>query len=508
MLNYQKILHVVRRGGVSLAEFKLVYKELEDLEEHSYDFAKECEEYRDSLQHKIINQFSNIPASPMSAGNSRISSARYYVDKKRSELWKKASDYKAFAKRVESLREDAKDVDEAVAKSVNTSRKTFLKENAGLKGDGWSSFLANLIVDVPVLGDILNTVVDIFHGAIDLKDSIRKWYEIDGGKKWVDTGLAIAEGALAVVGVAVTVLGVIAGGWSVAAVAGLIAGVIGIFNSITNISQQVKANKQKDPAFVQYYGGINSLSDWLRKKTFKSKWMNKSSNWFATGLDVIEGVCSIIMLGDGLKDTYKRSGLNKLWSKKVGVNSKGKGIYKFDFGEFIHSVCSTEGRKDISKTLKHSWKGIVVGDEGGLSIFKKRNDRMVKNASLVNKDMFKLNYWNDIKNFSETKKSEVKILNRVLKQGKNLGSLAVKSIKIATGIGEMSFKDYNSFKDFRKDAFFITKNIYTTAGYGGGISNLTDIQDITKTTLDFHENLTGNTMKNQNEEAKQQAAGA
>ena len=191
-----------------MSEITIVYKELEDAADKAKEIAGACEEYEDELQSKICNKISGVAPSPMPAGNSRLSSANMYVRNKKSQLREKGRNYKEFAKKCNNLARNAQNADRRVGVEVNNSRENFLKDHPELKGDGWDAFFAGLIANVPGIGWIADWAGDVKDKKRDIKNNIRKWYEIDGGKKIVDTTLAVV--GLVVAAVAVAAAGVAA----------------------------------------------------------------------------------------------------------------------------------------------------------------------------------------------------------------------------------------------------------------------------------------------------------
>lgn len=460
-----------------MSELKLVYSELEDAADHARKVADKCQDYIEELDSKLTNKWGSLPKSPLNAGNQRIDSAAYYVKCKKDKLKEKKKDYKAFANAVDDLREDAKRADSNVAKSVNNSRKTFLDKHKNFSGDGWAAFFASVVVDVPVIGWIADAIGTAIEGAKDIVNNIRYWYNVGGGKKIVDTVLAIAEGVLAVVGIVVAIVtfpvsGVLA---TIVAVAGLVAGVIGLIDSVVNICYQFRANKESDPAWAKYYGGIDKATDALRKTTFKSKFMNKMSGIIADVIDTVELVCVVIKFGDtlvkGLGKIYKRSGLNKLFSKKITIVNPGgatKYKYKFDGTKFWKTITTKEGWASIGKSIKYSWKGLIFGDSGGISGWKKR----WKRAFTSN-----FNY-----------KADVKIWKKIYDRGKKIYTVFTGDIKrFTTTIDTLkNIKDLFSGKKWGgEDIYKNIKNIYKIFGGSGKLTDTTtktieDIQKIVK----------------------------
>lgn len=369
-----------------MAEVTIVYKELEDAAKKSREIDQACGDYEEELQEKVFSKIGSVSASPLPAGNTRLETANTYVLYKKQRLDVKGTKYKNFADKCEKLSTNAQNADKRVGQQVNNSRNKFLKDHPGLKEDGWNAFIATIIADVPILGWIVDKVSDVKDRRKDIKNTIRKWYEIDGGKKIVDTVLAVvgvvvavvcavnavvgAISAVIAVGAAAATVAAVAGAVlsAIAAVIGAVGAIIGVVNAATNLATQIRADECKDPAFSNFYGEQDDLATVLKKKTWRGeqrKWNNGSMAW-ANGLEVTEKVCAVVSIVKGITDIAKSTGFRELFANKVkGKDLKGNemDVYKFDFTKFKKTVTSKDGRKQIGKTLKKNWKKIAFGDD-------------------------------------------------------------------------------------------------------------------------------------------------
>ena len=162
----------------------------------------------------------------------------------------------------------------------------------------------------------------------------------------------------------------------------------------------------------------------------------------------------MIDIADSLKNLYKRSGLNKLFSSPKMKDGKiviknGKKVYKFDFGKMWRTVTSKDGWKNIKKTLKCNWKGVVFGDKGKFTLrwkraFTSKDTKRIKRVEKVAK-MFKYTVSNPVKN--------LKNIN------KGLSLLSKKKIEL-------------------EDIHSIIKNTYSSTGWSGGSATVLDITSV------------------------------
>lgn len=458
-----------------MAELVLKYSDLSSMAKYARKTASECDSYVSELNRKLTNKWGSVPPSPMSDGNGRINSASYYVKQKIGKLNNKSSSFRSFAGKVDRLQDNAKAADKNVAKTVNGSRESFLKAHENLRPHG---FLA-VIMEIPGLKWLADGINKIKEAWKDLKGNIRYWYDMCGGKKILDTALAVTGLVLAVVGaiVAVVTIGPFTSVFAaVAAIAGVVGAVIGVINAGANLWNQLRANGEEDPAWAQYYGNIDSASDTLRQHTFKSGFMNRFSSSFANAWDIVDTVCSIISIGDSIHKMYARSGLNKIFGEKKIVVLKEKEIsevagkkivvwkdkeykiYPFKFSKFKDAVTSEKGWAGIKKALKVNWKGVLFGDKGGFKTWKK----CFKRAYTQNTSQG----WKKAKKIIKAFNSDFGKIDKMLK---NLNTL----IKSTSG-GGMKKKDWYS----------TIKNNYSITGYKGApktgmdiYDTVTDIQD-------------------------------
>ncbi len=434
-----------------MSELVLKYSDLSSMAKYARKTASDCDSYVDELNRKLTNKWGSVPPSPMSDGNGRINTASYYVKQKIIKLNTKSIAFRTFASKAETFQENAKSADIRVAKTVNGSRESFLKAHENLRPHG---FLA-AIMNVPGLGWLADGISKIKEIWTDLKGNIRYWYECCGGKKILDTALAITGFVLAAVGaiVAVITIGPFTSVFAaVAAIAGVVAAVIGVVNAGFNLYNQLRANGEEDPAWAQYYGNIDSFSDTLRQTTFQSGFWNRFSSGFADAWDITDTVCSVISIADSIHGIYKRSGLNKLFSSKTTtvVDGKPKNIYKFDFTKFKSTVTSKDGWAKIRKTLKVSWKGTLFGDGGGLKNWQKRFKRAFTSQNT--------NGWERTKKVLNMFKSDFGKVDKILK----ISNTVVKS-------------SFGGFKG--EDKYSVLKGAYSMGGYGGAVSAGTDTYD-------------------------------
>ena len=202
-------------------------------------------------------------------------------------------------------------------------------------------------------GRWLNEKADQIDSGVDyLKQSIEDWYDYNGGKEFIKGILVgVLEIAIAVVGVVILFLGTISGVWAViVAVATVVAAVIAVVNGFTNIVNEFRAlgYGSDDPATAKRKSDLNTVQDTLRVETDSEFWHN-----FATGIDIVNIVCSVITVVDSagklLKNGYKwaTGNLDDLKDLKIKdiLSKDGRGKFwsgfKGKIGDSLGTHCWT-----------------------------------------------------------------------------------------------------------------------------------------------------------------------
>lgn len=145
---------------------------------------------------------------------------------------------------------------------------------------------------------IENTITELKNLWADLK----YWYKCGGGKEIIGVVLAVAGAVAAVVIAICACVPPICG---IVAVCAAIGAVIAAVNSIVNVVTSIKAKRAKDngdPAWAKIYGDQDTAQDVLRETNFGDGTLNRLSYGAATTFDVVQTVCDIVAVYDGLKN--------------------------------------------------------------------------------------------------------------------------------------------------------------------------------------------------------------
>ena len=231
------------------------------------------------------------------------------VRDKVNALKQKSDAFYHYAEQITNLLETAERIDQEVADAITAQREYFLDHHKSLRLDDWKAKLLGLLVDlknsIPHLGTIadllegLNTVIE------SLGDSIRHWYECEGGKYVIGEIAAVAEACLAVAIFAATFPISTFTGFCLAVGFGIAA-----LNSCVNVKTSYKAAEAAmdgNPALAEIYGKQDTLSDVLRQKNYGNGTMNDLSNFTAGALDVTEAVCITVGMAGQIVNLFKKS---------------------------------------------------------------------------------------------------------------------------------------------------------------------------------------------------------
>jgi hypothetical protein len=275
-----------------MSDFILEYDILESIANCSKSLAKRSEEYGDSLEGKIVSGIGSVTGP----STDYLLSANDSVKDKINELKQKSEIFNQFADQISNLLEVARQIDQEVADIIASQREDFLNHHESLRIADWKAKLLGLIVDIKNSIPLLGTIADVLEGLAaifeTLEDSIKHWYECEGGKYIVK---AIGSVVVAAIAVALFVVAFPVSGFF--AVCGAIGAGIAAINAITDVATSVRAVDaavEGDPAWARIYGKQDKLSDVLRQTNFGSGFWNDISGTGAKALDITETFCDIV----------------------------------------------------------------------------------------------------------------------------------------------------------------------------------------------------------------------
>jgi len=379
------------------------YSSLKDASNEAKAVAKKLDKYADSLYSNVYKKLNKYDGS----WNSNVSTASSKTNAKISELRSEQSRYETYATDLIDLRDECKEVDKAVKSKVSSLTASF-KEAHGIRNskvENAISYFFTGLGNETAFGRWLGGKKDDFDSGMNyFKDSIKEWYNYEGGKELI-TGvlvglLEVAIGVLAIVGA------ILSGGALLVVIAGVVGGIIAVANGVANIWNESKAyssTKNGDPATGRRRSEINSWQDYLRSSFIfgdsgENYHYNEFYNGLATGIDIVNLACTVVTVvssaGKLLKNGYKWATGNAAKVKDITLKQVfSKDTFTAFKGKFADIKAAFQARgwasvkdlggqmfKDFGRNLKgeffdffetngdFNWKGAVSSIKNMLSI--------------------------------------------------------------------------------------------------------------------------------------------
>ena len=379
------------------------YSSLKDASSEAKAVAKKLDKYADSLYSNVYKKLNKYDGS----WNSNVSTASSKTNAKISELRSEQSKYETYATDLIDLRDECKEVDKAVKSKVSSLTASF-KEAHGIRNskvENAISYFFTGLGNETAFGRWLGGKKDDFDSGMNyFKDSIKEWYNYEGGKELI-TGvlvglLEVAIGLLTIVGA------IFSGGALLVIIAGVVGGIIAVANGVANIwneSKAYSATKNGDPATGRRRSEVNTWQDYLRSSFIfgdsgENYHYNEFYNGLATGIDIVNLACTVVTVvssaGKLLKNGYKWATGNAAKVKDITLKQVfSKDTFTAFKGKFADIKAAFQARgwasvkdlggqmfKDFGRNLKgeffdffetngdFNWKGAVSSIKNMLSI--------------------------------------------------------------------------------------------------------------------------------------------
>ena len=276
------------------------YDQLSSIAKNADKAANRMNEYINDLNKKVSNKYSSLEGGH----SSRTSNSQYYVSQKIKKLNSKKAAYTSFATDVRTLSKRSHEIDKEVAKTINSSKDEFIDKHDYIETNWWTD-LKEWFIDMKNKCPLFDAICNLIQGVIDdisnLFRDLKLWYKCGGGKEKLGIALAFL-GAIAAVCFAIAAcIPPICG---IVAICAAIGAVITAINAIVNVATSIKAKKAKDkgdPAWAKVYSDQDTLQDYFRQTNFGNGTLNKLSYYGAAGIDVVQLVCDVVAIYDGIK---------------------------------------------------------------------------------------------------------------------------------------------------------------------------------------------------------------
>ena len=410
------------------------YDKLNSISKNANNAASRMNDYINDLTNKVTSKYSSITGG----SSSKTQNSAYYVNQKISQLRAKKENYKSFANAVSKFSSEAQEIDKDVARKIKASKDQFIKKHDYIKTDVWTD-IRNWFIDLknscPLFNAIGQMIEDTITGMKNLFADLKHWYKCGGGKELVGVILAVAGAVAAVVIAICACVPPICG---IVAICAAIGAVIAAVNAIVNVVTSIKAKKAKDngdPAWAKIYGDQDTAQDVLRQTNFGDGTLNRLSYGAATTIDVVQTVCDVVAIYDGIKN------VRNIY-KEIKVSAqKGKVSFGTRFKQYLFNSDSYL-KNDKGKALK--WRDIL----------QKRGKTYTQGTQLTN----------TVKKYAKHVQNGVKYTQRffdytlggegsMYKVGKDIFEGIAKKFKLpdtALKIRDLKIKNLESFKkDYR-----------------------------------------------------------
>lgn len=335
------------------------YRSLKDASTEAKRVAKKSDTYADNLNSSIYRKLNSYGGSH--TGN--ISNAISQTNAKISALRSKSAAYTNYASDLSDLQSECENRDLAVKTMVSQLTADF-KLNNGIpnsKVENTINYFLTGLKNSSSAGRWLSNTSEKVNSAREyMKKSIRDWWDYEGGKELIKGGaVAVLEIAAGVCAMISAVAALLAGGGILAmivAVASLIGGPITLLNGLANWENEKRAYNEThnngDPALDRRRSGEDTLQDTIRRESD-----SKALHNFATGMDVVNIVCSIVSFFDGARKLVKN-----LYKWTTGSMANIKNLH-------VRDILTKDNTKQFFVKLKETasggWKEITAAFKSG-----------------------------------------------------------------------------------------------------------------------------------------------
>ena len=163
-----------------MSDFILEYDILESIAKYSNALGKRAEEYKESLEKRMLSGIGNITGP----------SSRYLLDAsdsvrdKMNELKQKSETFYNFAKQIVNLLEMAEQIDQEVADAITAQREYLLEHHESLRLQNFKVKLLELLIEIenliPLLSTIAASLRELEVKQESLEEVIKNWYKKRG----------------------------------------------------------------------------------------------------------------------------------------------------------------------------------------------------------------------------------------------------------------------------------------------------------------------------------------
>lgn len=310
-------------------------------------------------------------------GHAYVSNAQGNIDSKRSALDTRKAEWRGLANNLGNFKAYVENQDKTVANEFMNTSNAYTNYHGIGGAFTWlgDTFFNVFGVDIANSNKFTRAIADWGKEKTDdlntwVKQNVVDWFKHGNGRYVANIIGSIALTTAAVVGTVIAVLGIPFTGGSSAVIAvgciGAIATGIGAgisaFNTYHTFRENTEAlnTAEDDPGKARFHGNVSSYSEHVSRHKYSSTEEYQKHAKIGKGVDIVEGVCTVVSIGTGLATTFG--------TKTVSTFENGHEITQkvFDFsGKNVKSnILKTFGFKATKDTSSLT----ITGKEKQLSI--------------------------------------------------------------------------------------------------------------------------------------------
>lgn len=398
------------------------YGSLKNASSEAKHVANKLNKYVDNLNSQVCKKLSEYSGDC----TSNIEQINKQISSKITDLQNRAEAYMEYSQDLLDLKEQCATTDKAVRSRVSELTASF-KSNNGIKDSNVQNSINYFLTSVGNRSSCrrwLSDKKDEFRASKKyVLQRIEDWWGYEGGAQFIK---GIVVGSMEVIIATCTIVcTVLSGGALLVVIAGLVVGIIALSNGVANLYNEVVAynvTKDGDPSTGRRRRGINTWQDYLRSSfiyddkgiVYNKDNYNNSWNVLATGIDVVNFVCTTVTVIDGIGSFVKNVYKWTTGSMSDVKNLRVKDIFtKENFSMFKNRIKTTvsTGFSDIKcafktknfksvkewlfdfgddflNNLKNGYTFNIFSEDKNAKSFIKHGAKLIKNYSSIVKTAF------------------------------------------------------------------------------------------------------------------------
>lgn len=344
-----------------MSKVTISYSSLKSSSSEAKQVSKKLKSYAKNLDSAIYKKLNKYTGDY----TTNISTAKSKTHAKIDELEARAEAFSNYADDLTDLRDECLATDKSVKSKVSKLTASFKVAN-GIRNSKVQNALNYCLTSFgnsTVAGRWVGNATEKFISADDyIKQSIKEWWNYDGGKQLTK---GVLEGVVKVAAAVLTiVLAITSGAALLVIIAGLVVGAIAAVNGVMNIVNEGRAyNETKNnanPALGRRRSNEDTVQDTIRRESDSSL-----CHGIAQGIDVVNFVCGVVLFvneaGKLIEKGYKwATGFNQV----ENISKKDILFSKDNWSQFFSKMKTSigDGLTNIGQSIKlRNFKFIKTG---------------------------------------------------------------------------------------------------------------------------------------------------